>query len=264
MKIMKNPFILESLESSFSNPPLLRSYAYYVAILSAITFFWWPRGPLADALRTGHAPQTFTVAAITFLLCLLFVSSRCGLEDFANPESTKVRDIVTLTPVRISSLVLGKLAAGVIHTLVLLLLAMPILIATRAVSGFGFPEMWAAVAAAGASAVALRSLGFLFFVVIDARPTVRSMVLFFVGLTFVLSPLGFFPAASPVSVMLPEPAGAGVFGATIPAYAISAIISVLAAGIFSAASIVWLRFMRRRHASRPVPPAPVKRRLFEE
>lgn len=264
MKILKNPFLAEGLESTFSHPPILRSLFYSLIAIAGATFFWWPRGPLADALRTGQPPQTFMVTSITMLLCLIFVSGRSGLEDFAAPDSTRILDVVKLTPVRISSIVLGKLAVSVIHTVFFLFLVLPVLVATRAVSGRGFQELWAVAAAAGASALCYRSLGLLFYVTLEQRPTARRFGLLGVAIGLLLIPLAFFPASTPLLTMVDPRADVRIFGAAVPAYALSAIISLLAVGIFSAAAIVWLRFVRRRHSSRAVSPAPVKHRRFEE
>jgi hypothetical protein len=251
MKLLKNPFIGEGLETCFSHIPVLRSYVYYVLCIALATFFWWPRGPLADVLRTGQPPQTFTVTAITVFVCLLFLNARYGSEDYARPDSTKVHDIVTLTPVRVSTIVVGKLVTAVLHILFLLALAMPILIATRAVSGRSFGALGVSLLVVGSSVLAFRMLGFLFFVVFDTRSTLRSVILLTSVLVLVLGPLAFFPAATPISALMSaDSQTAALFGSPIPYYLISVIINLLAVAAFSVASISWLRFVRRQHLKR--------------
>ena len=55
-----NPFVEEGLRAYSSHAVILRTYVVLLALLGALLFFWWPRGPVAASLFPNAAPRTFT------------------------------------------------------------------------------------------------------------------------------------------------------------------------------------------------------------
>jgi hypothetical protein len=258
MKLPANPFIRESLADSFSQPQILRTYLLYLVILSCLTFFWWPRGPISEFMRSGEVPQTVTATAIGLIVCLAYMNARFGSEDYAGPESTGVRDFVTLTPVAVSTLVLGRLAAAFLHVLLLLALSVPLFLASRGVCGATYAELGLVWLVAGSSALALRSLAFFLFAVFNDMRGIKNTILAGFGGLWIFATMLFIPAVSPLSAILSlRTVGAAprdpvlLLGTTIPFWSVSVIISFLAVLAFSAATIVWLGMLRRRYGARP-------------
>jgi len=183
----------------------------------------WPRGTLETALRTGAVTDIFPVAGTCFLLVLLYLGARWGAEDISSDPDVKLRDYVTRTPVSLPFLVLGRLAAGAFHTLLLLLLGAPFLVAAMAVGGAGIPQTLQALAVIGAAGLAARMCGLLALTLIAANGPLRRALLFLflsaaLAVTFFLAPavspfraLAFLlkPAEGPSPPMLSAAAGLG-------------------------------------------------------
>jgi len=155
----------------------LRACLYLVAALALALLVVWPRGPLEAALRSGQAPDTFTVVAICFLVSALYLGARFGAEDYSTDPSVQLRELAALTPVSILSLVAGRFAFGVLHTILLMLLGAPFLVAAMAVGGAGVPELLQALGLVGLASLAARMAGFLALAVVGTRRPLRDIVL---------------------------------------------------------------------------------------
>jgi hypothetical protein len=237
-----NPFIRGDLTAAFSRPTILRTYTYYLLAMSAIVFLWWPRGILSSSFREGSAPATFAAAALGMFGCLAYLNARLGAEDYPGRDAVGLRDVLTLTPVSVASLVAGKLAVAVLHTLFLLALGMPFLAVTLGVSGVPRAAAAAALAVAGCAALAFRAFGFLLFTLFEQRPALKDVLLLFCGLVLVFLPMLIAPAANPVSALLALGSAEGS-GRQV---ALSAAGSLAAAAVFSGGAFAALRAARRK------------------
>lgn len=171
--------VREGMRAYFSDPQTLRACLYLAAALGLALLAVWPRGTLEAAVRTGQASDTFTVVAVCFLIALLYLGARFGAEDFAADPSVQLTELVTLTPVPLASLVAGRFAFGLLHTLVLLLLGAPFLVAAMAVGGVGMPQALLALAIIGAASLAARMCGLCALALVGARRPARDILLFF-------------------------------------------------------------------------------------
>jgi hypothetical protein len=259
MKMLRNPFASESLDASLSRPLILRSYLYYLILMTVLIFFWWPRNPFAAYLQAGEIPQTFFVAAIGLFASVVYLSMRFGAEDYVGEDSTKIHDLITLTPVSVATMVMGKLGAGILHTLFLLILGVPFLIVSRLASGLSYEVLWKTLLIVGSSALAYRTFSFLLFSIVESRAVLKDILLLAAAFISIIGGLTVVPPASPITAIMTLDAGGqatdrfAFFGTSIPLYMVSVIISLLAVPVFSAAAFVWLRIVRRRHAARAKP-----------
>ncbi len=171
--------VREGMHAYLSDRRTLRACIYLAAALGLALLAVWPRGTLEAAVRTGQATDTFTVVAVCFLIALLYLGARFGAEDFAANPNVQLRELVTLTPVPLASLVAGRFAFGFLHTLVLLLLGAPFLAAAMAVGGVGVPQALRALAIIGAASLAARMWGLCALALLGARRPSRDLLLFF-------------------------------------------------------------------------------------
>jgi hypothetical protein len=240
MSGLSGALVRADLSAAFSRPSILRTYTYYLLAMSAIVFFWWPRGTLAASLRAGDAPITFAAAALGMFGCLAYLNARLGAEDYPGRESVGLREVLALAPVSAAGLVAGKLTAAALHTLFLLALGMPFLAAARGVSGVPLEAALEALLVAGCAALAFRSFGLLLYALLEQHPVVKDVLLLFCGLGLVFVPMLLAPAANPVSTLLAL--GGEGHGRTmgIPPVALSAAGSLAAALVFSGGALAVL------------------------
>jgi len=155
----------------------LRASLYLAVALALALLITWPRGSLEAAVRAAQAPDTFTVVAICFLLAALYLGARFGAEDYSPDPSVQLRELATMTPVPVLSLAAGRLAFGALHTLLLLLLGAPFLVAAMAVGGAAFSQLLQALAMIGAASLAARMAGLVSRSVLGARRPLRDVAL---------------------------------------------------------------------------------------
>ncbi len=243
---LSSPFVRTELSAAFSRPAILRVYTYYLLAMSAIVFFWWPRGSLAASFREGAAPATFAAAALGLFGCLAYLNARLGAQDFPGKDVLALRDALTLTPVSVASIVFGKLAAGIAHTIFLLALGTPFLLAARGVSGAPPGAAASALVVAGCSALAFRLFGFLLFALFERRPVLKDVLLFFGGLALALLPMLAAPAANAVSTLLGLGSDGRGAGPGLAPVWVCAIYGLAVTAVFSVGSFAALMAIRRK------------------
>jgi hypothetical protein len=251
--------VREGIRANLSDQDTLRASLYMAGALGLALLATWPRGPLETALRIGAASETFTVVAVCFLLVVIYLGARWGAEDAASGDAAtgaastgavtagaaaRLHEYALLTPVSLVSLVLGRFAVGVLHTLVLLLLGAPFLVAAMAVGGAGIPGVFVAVAVIGAASLAARMCGLLALVLLGTRRPLREVFLFIVLAGAFGSTFFFAPALSPFSVLaaLLKPAGG------LPAATWCLVASLGAAALFAVLALTVLTGVRSRGA----------------
>jgi hypothetical protein len=172
-----NPFVVEGMRLYLSERGILRTYLFIPGALGLALIAMWPRSTIEAALRAGVAADTFTVVAVCFLLFLLYLGARYGAEDFTADSGAEIREYVTLTPVRLLSVVGGRATFAVLHTFLLLLLGAPFLAAAMAVGGAGFPQALSTLAVIGAASLAARMCGLFFLALVGGRRPLRDLLL---------------------------------------------------------------------------------------
>jgi hypothetical protein len=251
-----NPFVKEGVQVYFSQATILRTYVVLLAVLGALLFFWWPRGPVAASLFPHAAPGTFTAVALGWLALLVWLSARYGAEDYSSGSFTRLNEYVRYTPVAIGTVVAGKLAFAALHTLFLLALGAPFVLASLAVSAVPTVNAARAFLVVGAAAAACRMLGSFLLVALGERSLVRDIAMLAAALAAISASLALFPAANPVSAILSlggtadSPAEVRLLGATLPFYLFSVIMNLLAAIACAAAMSICLAVARKaRHGA---------------
>jgi hypothetical protein len=233
--------IREDVRGSLSDRGALRACLVGTAVLAIALLAMWPRGSLGAAVRTGQASDAFTVVAVCFLLVLLYLGARFGAEDFSADAGARFSEYVTLTPVSLLPLVGGRLVLGAVHTMILLLLGTPILIASMAVGGAGPAQALAALAMIGAAGLAARMAGLLALSVVGTRRPLRDMTLFALVAAMAAVTFFFTPAVSPFRTL-----GALIRSTGSSPWLVCTAASLGAAAVLAAAALAALAGLRAR------------------
>ncbi|MGO9308590.1 MAG: hypothetical protein ACLQDL_06160 [Spirochaetia bacterium] len=154
---------------------LIRTCLFTAGVLALCLLAMWPRGTVAAALRAGSAPDTFTAAAVCFLLLLLYFGARFGAEG-SRESAAPVREVITLTPVSLTLLAARRMRAAALETVLMLAAGAPFLAATMAVGGAGGPQALCALAVIGTASFAAGACGFLLLVLVGRR-SIRDLLL---------------------------------------------------------------------------------------
>jgi hypothetical protein len=253
MRITRNPFMDEGARTYFSGQPFLRSYLALVGLAGVSLFLWWPRVSFESVLRASAFPGTFTGVAIGLYLCLTYLGARYGSEGFSPEAQVQLRDYVLLTPVPLASIVAGKAMFALLHTVFLLALGTPFLLASLAVSGGGPSLVLPALAVIGAATFAVRMFGLFALAVMESSQFARNASLATGIILFLVVTALSVPAANPVVAILSILPGDRIavgpisfpFG-SIPFFSLSAIMSLLAALLLAGGALAWLGGVRRR------------------
>jgi hypothetical protein len=248
--MQRNPFLEEGLRTYFVDRGILRTYLLVPCGLAAVLAVVWPRGSLESLIRNGPFTDAFSVIAIAFLALLVYLGARYGSEDFSPETMVQLREYVTMTPVSLLSTVLGKAGFFILHTLFLLLLGAPFLLAPMAVSGATLPQAFAVCAVLGTASLAARMMGLLVLALVGNRRVMRDTILLSCVLIFVVSSYFAVPLLSPIRALLgitelPYPGSHSAADALSPAAA-SSLASAGAALAAAAAVFLVLRGSRRR------------------
>ncbi len=193
MRVQGGLFFEEGVRSYFSNRRILRTYILLPACLALILLLMWPRASFESALRAGLVTDAFAVVAEIFLLLLLYLGGRYGSEGFSGEAPPPLREYATLTRAALPAVVARRVVVAAVHTVFLLLLGSPFLLASLSVSGVPFRRFLETLAVIGAAGLAARACGLLAVALLGARPFVRDVVLFpgmllIMGVTFFTAP----------------------------------------------------------------------------
>lgn len=205
--ITGTPFVAEGFRTYFSDRTILRSYLLVPIALAIVLLVVWPRGTVESVLRAGASTDCFSVVALGLLAFLLYLGGRYGSEDYSPDTLANLREYVSLTPVSIGSVVAGKAAFAVLHTIFMLALGAPFLLAALAVSGAEARQAVAALGVVAASTVSARMFGLFLLVLFAGRKLLRDTILLAGMAAYLLVTYLFLPAVSPIAALLGASAG---------------------------------------------------------
>ncbi len=202
MRIAGIPFVAEGLRTYASQRSILRTYLVIPGALAVSLLVAWPQGTADSVFRGAAITDSFSVVAVTFLLFLLYLGGRYGAEDYSPDTLVNLREYVTLTPASVTSLVAGKAAFALLHTVFLLALGAPFLLAAFSVSGTRAGTLAVCLAVLAAAAYTVRMYGLLLLALLGPRRLLRgaafvaSLAVFLFGTYLVL------PSVNPIAVLL--------------------------------------------------------------
>ncbi len=189
-KIWQNPLVIEGWHSYFSEQENLSRYLNYLIFLAALLFLTWPKSAL---LRVDSPPFTFTAILIAMLIILAYLNFALGAKELSEEEYHTLWDWVTLSPLRIRTIVGGYLTLMVFHGLFFLIISLPIVLAAKNVSGISFAVVGSALGMLFLYNISYRIMGWLCLIQWERSEflpyiVVRILYIFFVFFTGFLAP----------------------------------------------------------------------------
>jgi hypothetical protein len=258
MSARGNPFVAEGIREYSSWEAILHTYLLLPGSLGLALLVVWPRGTFETVLRASSFPDPFTVIAAGFLIVLVYLSARHGAEDYSPDSLRQLREYVTLTPVPLSSVVAGKAAFAAGHTLFLMALGAPFLLASMAVSGVTLGRTLPAIAVIGASGFAARMFGLLVLAVAGNHGLRRDAILLPCIILYLAATLFLLPSVNPISAVLGISARGALPGTLSPSAVCSLFalgMAVLLAGaVHAVLDATRKRALRAKEAAAQAPP----------
>lgn len=130
-----NPIIVESLGVHFRSRQYRNVHIGYVVVLAVATIAVWPGRGFMDFFATGTVPSSFEATAIIQLLLVSALSLYSGLDRLGGSRIIRYSEWLERTTVPVGTLVSGKIASGLIHSLVLLAIGAPFLFISAGPAG---------------------------------------------------------------------------------------------------------------------------------
>jgi hypothetical protein len=149
----------------------------------------------------GEIPLTYTVTILSVYLALAVLNSLFGSESIAGENLYSSDDWLELTPVPAATFVIGKIGFFVIHSLLLVLIALPFLILAAAPSGM---EPAAIAITAGIIFLytsAYRAMAFALLLCLKEHPFLLHIALWALMFVVIVASAMICPRANPIYLL---------------------------------------------------------------
>ncbi len=190
--VSTNPILRDGISTYFLSKASVTAALHYLLALSTVLFVIWPK---SQYLRIGSPPLTFSILAIVATLIMAYFSFSYGAAGPVQEPDQPLRAWLIEQHLPPRRAVSGLTLLAVIHTVFLLLLALPLLFAASHVSGVSAQGFGRALALILVCTLAYRWLGMLMLCLWDRQEFLRyvvarvAFVLFVIGSAFFLPPL---------------------------------------------------------------------------
>jgi hypothetical protein len=202
-------YVREGFRAYFAQRTILRSYLLIPGALAVALMIAWPQDTVEGVLRGGPATDAFSVVSACFLVLVLYLGGRYGAEDYATDTLGNLREYVTLPAASPGSLVAGKAAFALLHTVFLVALGVPFLLAALGVSGAAPGSLARALAVVAATGLAVRMYGLFLLCVFGLRRLIRGAALLIGTGTWLAVTWLLLPALNPIAALLAAPSPGG-------------------------------------------------------
>jgi hypothetical protein len=245
MPLMANPLLRQGVHTYFLAKTSLTAAQHYLLALATVLFVIWPK---SQYLRVGSPPLTFSILAIVATLIVAYLSFSYGADRLGEEPLLPSRTWLLSLDLRLQGAMAALTLLTVAHTLFLLALAFPLLIAAAHVSGLTAQGFGAALLLMLTCSLAYRWLGLLALCLWERQEFVRYVAARAAFVVFVLASAFFFPPLNPllglISMSFGEELGQVVplFGQQVSYATVSLIIHLL---LLLAAYIMVLSLLKR-------------------
>lgn len=202
MSWLNNPVIEEGLQVYLTNKRVRRIYSYYFIFLALVLLIVWPKQPFQYFLKFNRYPQSFHITSICILISLCFLNIQFGSDSYTRDLFHSISDWLTLTPLTVLRLLLGKLTLSLIHCIFLLIFSLPFFIIPMSLSGVFLKELLMSILIILFCSMTCRIMGLLCLVSFRNHPFIHgtSLLLFLVILLF--PTISLFPSVNPILALL--------------------------------------------------------------
>lgn len=202
MVFHKNPLLVEGWQLYFSEVKILKIYQIFLVALGFALLLFWPKRVLVDFLSFSTPPSTYHLMVVaSFILCG-YLSIRFGLQAYGRYQLHSLSSWLELTPLGPWTIVTGKAALSLVHSLFLCLLTVPFLYAAASPSGVPPSGVLRSVLVLFVCMASYRIIGLFLLTLIEDRTFLSSLIMWAIILTIGLLGLYLFPRANPVLGML--------------------------------------------------------------
>ena len=189
------PILEESLHVYLRTKAYRMVHLLYVAAVAVVAVLVWPSRGLMVFFSTEAVPSAFHVVLILELLLLSGISIYAGMDRVAGNELIRYSEWLGRTPVRVRTLMTGKLTAAVLHTVLLIALSLPFLVISAGPAGIPLRAVFSSLFVLGTATMLCRLVGMLISVVGEDRDAIRIvgswvfLALLYMGTIRILQPL---------------------------------------------------------------------------
>ncbi len=141
-----NPLIIEATDGLTRTSRAQMDYVLYLFLLATTVFIWWPKHSLTETLQRQDPPDTLLAALMVFGALLAYYSVRAGAEEILLDGQNGIRDWAVGSDLSLPRILLGYLSAQLLHSVHLVVLALPIILLAFHISGGQWPALCACLA----------------------------------------------------------------------------------------------------------------------
>ena len=230
MNLTVNPIVRHGVQIYFLKKAPLTVALHYLMALAAVLFVIWPK---SQYLRVGSPPLTFSILAIVATLIVAYLSFSFGADRLSDETTPFSRSWLLGLNIDLHTAISGFTLLTLVHTLFLVTLAFPLLVAAAHVSGTSTQSFGLALLLMVTCTLAYRWVGLLTLCMWERQEFVRYVVARAAFVVFVLASAFFFPPLNPllgfISMSFGEELGQvmTLFGQQVPYATVSLIIHLL-------------------------------------
>ena len=245
MHVVANPIVRHGVQLYFLDKAPLTVALQYLMALAAVLFIIWPK---SQYLRVGSPPLTFSILAIVATLIVAYLSFTFGTDRVSDDATPFSRSWLLGLNIGLRTAIGGFTLLTLIHTLFLVALAFPLLVAAAHVSGMSAQSFGRALLLMVTCSLAYRWMGLLTLCVWERQEFARYVVARASFVVLVLASAFFFPPLNPllgfISMSFGDELGQVItlLGHQVPYATVSLIIHLL---LLLAAYIMVLYLLKR-------------------
>ena len=195
-----NPLVTEVLSGITRGGKAQFTYLGLLVLQALVLFLWWPKISVAQMLESQHGPHALEAVVMAAGVALAYFALRAGTEEAMLPGQHGLRDWALATPLGLARVLGGYVRGQLIHSLYLLALTAPLIMAAYTVSGGELAALGWCLAAALVQALFFRLCGAITHLTIGHHRT-ESYLTVWAILLLVYIPFGWLvPHASHIAL----------------------------------------------------------------
>ncbi len=199
---MKDPVVQEGMQIYFYLNRIRNIYYHYLLILAVILFLVWPNQSFNYYLDFNRHPLSFQIMSIATLIILSFYSIRFGAQMYSHEDFHTIPEWLNLSPTTAAALLRGKIIFSFFHTLFLLTLSLPFLLAGLSVSGLSLSELYFSLLVVFSASLTCRIIGLLLAAIFAEHSFLLELSLMLSLIILYIPPISLFPQASAITILL--------------------------------------------------------------
>jgi len=199
---MKDPVVQEGMQIYFYLNRIRNIYFHYLLISAVILFLVWPNQPFYYYLDFNRHPLSFRIMSIATLIILSFYSIRLGAQIYSHEDFHTFPEWLNFTPTTAAALLRGKILLSFFHTLFLLTLSLPFLLAGLSISGLSISELCFSLLVVFTASLTCRIIGLLLTAIFAERSFLLELSLMLSLIILYIPPISLFPQVSAISILL--------------------------------------------------------------